>query len=195
MYSAEQAHSKAYHELESEIEQARKDNDSYTIGELKDKREVIQKDYWTARKQREELIQSIDTQTKAQTEKVWTEQLKHFNDTIPTLIPGFNETVAKDIREFAITEGIPAEVLDTIADPIIVKFVDDYRKLKQGINKGTAKRKANITKKTPLRKAKTVNKKAEDKATALRKKTLSGKASDTEQMDFLRGYAERSLNL
>jgi len=195
LYSAEQAHSKAYHELEGEIEQARKDNDSYTIGELKDKREVIQKDYWTARKQREELIQSIDTQTKAQTEKVWTEQLKHFNETIPTLIPGFNETVAKDIRAFAITEGIPAEVLDTIADPVIVKFVDDYRKLKQGITKGTVKRKANITNKAPLRKAKTANKKADDKATALRKKTLSGKASDTEQMDFLRGYAERSLNL
>ena len=195
LYSSEQAHSKAYHELEAEIEQARKDNDNYTVSELKDKREIIQKDYWNARKQREQLVNSVDKQTKAQTEKVWTEQIKHFNDTIPTLIPGFNESIAKEIREFAITEGIPAAVLDTIADPIIVKFVDDYRKLKQGITKGTAKRKANITKKAPLRKTKSTAKKAEDADTALRKKTLSGKANDSEQMDFLRGLAKRSLNL
>jgi hypothetical protein len=111
------------------------------------------------------------------------------------LIPDFNEETAGAIRQFAIDEGISPEVLDSIADPIIVKFVDDYRKLKQGITKGTAKRKANITKKAPLRKTKSTAKKAEDADTALRKKTLSGKANDVEQMDFLRGLAKRSLNL
>ena len=123
-------------------------------------------------------------------------QLLHsWNETIPTLIPGFDDNIAKEIRKFAIDEGISAEVLDTIADPMIVKFVDDYRKLKQGINKGTVKRKATITKKAPLRKTKSTAKKAEDADTALRKKTLSGKANDVEQMDFLRGLAKRSLNL
>ena len=126
---------------------------------------------------------------------MWDDQLKIFNDTIPDLIPGFNADIAKDIREFAIKEGIPAEVLDTIADPIIVKFVDDYRKLKQGISKGTAKRKLTTSSKAPLRKNSPATKKKKDAAALLRSKTLSGKASESEQKDFLRSLAQRSLNL
>ena len=195
LYADEQKYSQEYHELESQIETARKDGDTFQINELKDQRELVQKNYWASRNKREQLSKTIEQQTVEQNQKVWNEQLKYFNETIPTLIPGFDDNIAKEIRKFAIDEGISAEVLDTIADPMIVKFVDDYRKLKQGINKGTVKRKATITKKAPLRKAKTVSKKADDKATALRNKTLSGKASDSEQMDFLRTLAQRSLNL
>ena len=82
-------------------------------------------------------------------QKVWNEQLKVFDETIPTLIPGFNETVAKDIREFALKEGIDEKILDTIIDPNIVKFVNDYRILKQGLNKARTKRKVTPTKSVP----------------------------------------------
>ena len=61
---------------------------------------------------------------------------------IPNMIPDFDEKVAQDIRSFAIEEGINPDVLDQITDPVIVKFVDDYRRLKQGVKKGAAKRKA-----------------------------------------------------
>tara|TARA_R110002153_G_scaffold37430_3_gene109790 strand:+ start:649 stop:1743 length:1095 start_codon:yes stop_codon:yes gene_type:complete len=195
LYSSEQSHSKAYHDIEGQIEEARKSDDTYAVNELKDKREIIQKEYWQARNQREQLVQSVTEQTKEQKNKMWNDQLKIFNDTIPDLIPGFNADIAKDIREFAIKEGIPAEVLDTIADPIIVKFVDDYRKLKQGISKGTAKRKLTTSSKAPLRKNSPATKKKKDAAALLRSKTLSGKASESEQKDFLRGLAQRSLNL
>ena len=123
LYSSEQSYSKAYHDIEGQIEEARKSDDTYTVNELKDKREIIQKKYWQARNQREQLVNSVTAQTNEQKTKIWNDQLKIFNDTIPDLIPGFNAEIAKDIREFAIKEGIPAEVLDTIADPIIVKFV------------------------------------------------------------------------
>ena len=195
LYSNEQALASEYHEIETQIEKARKEGDTYEVSELKDKREQAQKNYWTARKQREGLVEQISKQEQTTNEGEWKEQLEYFNETIPTLIPDFNEETAGAIRAFAIEEGISPEVLDSIADPIIVKFVDDYRRLKQGVSKGAVKRKSTPTKKAPLRKAKSVNKQKEDAREATRRRTLSGQASPEEEKDFLRSLAERSLNL
>ena len=57
--------------------------------------------------------------------------------------------------EFAIEEGIDPEILDTVVDPVLIKFVDDYRRLKQGVTQGTAKRKNVKVRKAPVKKAKT----------------------------------------
>jgi hypothetical protein len=111
------------------------------------------------------------------------------------MIPDFNEKTATAIREFAISEGIPPEILDTIVDPVIVKFVDDYRRLKQGVSKGTAKRKATVVKKAPIRKSKTRSQKEVDKETRVRQRAFSEDSSNDDQMAFLRGLANKSLNL
>ena len=195
LYSNEQALSKEYHSIEAQIEKAREDGDTYEVNELKDKREQVQKNYWNARNQRETLVKNLQEAEEQQVTKEWQEQLSYFNETIPTLIPDFNEETATAIRLFAIEEGISTEVLDSIADPIIVKFVDDYRRLKQGITKGTAKRKSTPAKKAPLRKAKTESKKKQDAASAVRQRALNPDSSNEDQMDFLRGLAARSLNL
>lgn len=195
LYSNEQGLAKEYHDLEAKIEKAREDNDTYEMGELKDKREQVQKKYWDARNQREALVKTISQQEDQLQEAAWKEQLDHFNAQIPAMIPDFNEDVAMQIREFAIEEGIAPAILDTIADPIIVKFVDDYRRLKQGITKGTAKRKTATTKKVPIRKQATPEKKKTDRAAQTRARALSGEATADEQQAFLRGLAERSLNL
>ena len=195
LYSQEQELSKEYHAIESAIEKAREEGDTYEVNELKDKREQAQKNYWAARKQRESLTENVGKQLEQQTAKQWEEQLNYFNETIPTLIPDFSEATAMAIREFALEEGISAEVLDTIADPIIVKFVDDYRRLKQGVSKGQAKRKVTTVKKAPIRKAKTRAQKETTAAQRTREKALSGNATAEEQQEFLRGLAQRSLNL
>tara|TARA_Y100001973_G_scaffold22480_1_gene33531 strand:+ start:745 stop:1863 length:1119 start_codon:yes stop_codon:yes gene_type:complete len=194
LYKSEQSHAKDFHNVEEQIEKARDENDTYTLSELKDKREQIQKKYWTARKERESLQKTVAEKSQEQVQKAWDEQLKVFDETIPTLIPGFNETIAKDIREFALNEGIKQEVLDTIVDPNIVKFVNDYRILKQGIKKGEAKRKAIPSKKVPVRKAKPEKTKKLDAAAALRKRALSKDSSKEDQDAFLRSLAERSLS-
>ena len=194
LYKSEQEHAKDFHTLEEKIEKARDENDTYTLGELKDKREQIQKKYWTARKEREALQKTVNEKSQEQMQNAWNEQLKSFDETIPTLIPGFNETVAKDIREFALNEGIKQEVLDTIVDPNIVKFVNDYRILKQGIKKGQAKRKAIPSKKVPVRKAKPEKVKKQNAAEALRQRALSKNSTKEDQDAFLRSYAERSLS-
>jgi len=195
LYSQEQAFAKQYHDIETAIEKAREEGDTYEVNELKDKREQAQKQYWNAREQREGLVTKVQAQMQEQEEKIWSDQIKYFDETIPTMIPDFNEDIAMAIREFAIEEGIEPELLDRIADPVIVKFVDDYRRLKQGVTKGQAKRKTVSVKKAPVKKSKPLSKKKQDREQSIRQKALSGNATQTEQMDFLRGLASRSLNL
>jgi len=194
LYDAEQKYSKEYHDIESQIERAREDGDTYEVNELKDKREQVQKQYWEARNQREAIVQTVQRRTEEATSKAWEEQVNYFHEVIPTMIPDFNEDVAMQIRDFAEGEGIPGELLDTIADPVIVKFVDDYRRLKQSVSKGQAKRKVTNVKRAPIKKVRTRNQKQLDEAETLRQKALSGDASQEEQMAFLRGMANRSLN-
>ena len=149
----EQNAAKAYHDLEAQIKTARDNGETYELGELKDKRELAQAQYWEAKNTREGLLAQVENHKKEQAEKAWNDQIEHFNQAIPDLISDFSPEVATAIREFAIEEGVSAGLLDTITDPSIVKFVDDYRRLKQGVSKGKAKRKAMTAKKVPAKKA------------------------------------------
>ena len=194
LYSSEKDLAEQYHKLEEKITEARKDNDSYNLSELKDEREQVQKEYWTARNKREQLTAAVQKQSQEETQKAWNEQIKHFNDTIPTMIPGYDEGRAKLIREFALAEGIKEDVLNTVTDPSIVKFVDDYRQLKQGIKQGSVKRKALPVKKAPVRKAKTVSKQKQDADQVLRAKVLAGKGEASDDMAFLKSIAQKSLS-
>ena len=193
LYSNEQSLASEYHNLESKISDARKDGDKAELDDLKDQREQIQKQYWDARKKREGLTGAVKKQEEQRVQETLQKEVTHFNETIDSLIPGYNEARAKSIREFALSEGISQEILNTIVDPAIVKFVDDYRQLKQGVSKGAVKRKQTPVKKAPLRKAKPVQTKRENAQATLRSKVLSGNANAGEEKDFLKAMAERSL--
>ena len=194
LYSEEQALSKKYHDLEAKIDEARKENDTYKMNELKDEREQAQQAYWKARNQRESVVKGIQANTQKQMKENWEKEIKNFNDTITNLIPDYNESTATSIREFAISEGMKPEIIDVITDPAIVKFVDDYRRLKQGVTKGTVKRKAVPTKRVPTRKTKSANEKKNQKAADLRTRALSANSSKSDQDAFLKTLAERSLS-
>ena len=195
LYSQEQGFAKEYHDIEESINKAREEGDTYEVNELKDKREMVQKQYWDARNQREKIVETVQTQMAQQQEKAWNEQIEYFNATIPEMIPDFNEETAMAIREFAIEEGISPELLDTVADPVLVKFVDDFRRLKQGITSGQAKRKKASVKRAPVKKASSPKKKKAQQEQTVRDRAFAADATEAEQMDFLRGLAERSLNL
>ena len=191
LYSQEQELAKEYHEIEAAIEQARADGDTYEVNELKDKREQSQKQYWEARKKRETLVQTVQKQEEEKLNQQWSQQLEYFNETIPTLIPDFSEDTAMAIREFALKEGIPAEVLDTIADPVIVKFVDDYRQLKQKTSSGSAKRKrVNKAKGVPSKRKATKAQRAKRESGARRDQVLSGEGNDADQLEFLKSLSK-----
>ena len=148
LMQGEQGFAKEYHDIEKDIEKARKDGDDYELSKLKDKREQIQSKYWNARRQREGMQEQVSKFQQEQADKAWQEQLDHFHKEIPNLIPDFNDDVAKDIREFALNDiGLSADTLNGIADPKIVWALNDYRQLKQNVAKGKARRKAVPTKK------------------------------------------------
>ena len=195
LYSQEQGLAKEYHSIEEAIEKARDEGDTYEVNELKDKREMVQKQYWDARNQRESIMKKVEEGMQAQQEKAWADQLEYFNQAIPEMIPDFNEETAMAIREFAISEGIAPELLDTIADPVIVKFVDDFRRLKQGVTSGQAKRKKASVKRAPVKKATSAKKKKAQQQQQVANRAFAEDATEAEQMDFLRGLAQRSLNL
>jgi len=189
----EQTYAKQYHDLEAKVKEARDNGDTYELSELKDQREQAQQSYWNARRKREAIINQMEEQQSAVYEKQWVESLDYFNNTINTYIPDFNEEVASEIRDFALKEGIAEEVVDTIVDPILVKFVNDYRILKQGVAKGEAKRKVTPSKKIPTKKAKSSIKKKADQDSMIKARAFKQDASSDDQMAFLKQLASRSL--
>lgn len=189
----EQTFAKQYHDIEAKIQEARDNGDTYELSELKDQREQAQSKYWAARKKREGILANMEEQQEAVLEKQWVEALDSFNEHIETYVPGFDENMASEIREFAVGEGISEEIVDTIVDPVLVKFVNDYRILKQGVTKGKAKRKTVATKKLPVKKAKSASKQKSDRANAIRQNAFKEDASTDDQMAFLRQLASRSL--
>jgi len=192
----EEVLAKDYHDIEKSIEKARADGDTYEVNELKDKREQAQKQYWDVRNQREGMIKAVEQERQKVTKENWEKEVKHFQETIPTMIPDFNEGIATKIRDFAISEGINPAALDTITDPGIVKFVDDFRRLKESTTKGAAKRKINPAKKAlPTKKPKSTQKKAADKANSLRAKAFAKGSTKSDQDAFLKQLASNSLNI
>ena len=101
---------------------------------------------------------------------------------------------SKESYAWALENGIADELLNTVMDPNVVKFIDDYRRLKNGITKGAAKRKEVPTKKVPTKKPAAVNKKAADKEKMVKARAFKEGVSKDDQMDFLRQYASNSLN-
>ena len=192
---AEQGLAKQYHDMEEKIQKARDEGNTYDLPELKDKQEQNQKDYWKARQNREGLMKATAEQQQKAHEEVLQSQIAHFQEVIPTMIPDFNEDVAGKIRDFALEKGIAEELLNSVVDPNIVKFIDDYRRIEQGLSKGAAKRKAAPAKKAvPTKKAKSPQKKTQDAKTKRKAKAFSDNASPDDQMAFLRDYASNSLN-
>ena len=192
----EQVFAKEFHELEASIKKAREDGDTFEVNELKDKRELVQENYWKARNQREGMLKAAGEHQEAAAKETFEKEIKYFQEQIPILIPDFNESVAGKIRKFAIDEGINPQSLDRITDPIIVKFVDDYRRLKQGITKGAAKRKAAPAKKAlPFKKPISAKKTVANNESLVKARAFKQGSTKSDQDAYLRQLASKSLNL
>jgi len=195
LMGAEQVKAKEFHEIEAQIKKARQDGNTYEINDLKDKREQTQSEYWEARRNREGMQEKWESKKKEDADMLLQQQLASFSETIPSLIPDFSDEVAMSIRDFAIEEGIEEGLLSSVVDPMVVKFIDDYRRLKQGVNKGTAKRKAAPAKKAiPVKKSKTPANKKQNAEDMRKARAFRENSSDEDQMAFLRDFASKSLN-
>jgi hypothetical protein len=185
-----------YHKLSKDIDKAKDEGDSYSARELKEQRETVQEKYWKSRNKREGQAKAIAEQFQAQVETQRQELLKSYNERINTLVPDYSDKVAKSIREFAVKEGISEELLGSIYDPQIVKFINDYRKLKTAKDTGAVKRKAAPTvKSVPSKKGTPKSQKEQQVAITARSKVLSGEGSNQDELDFLKRISSVSKKL
>jgi len=179
-----------FHAIEEKIKAARKDGNSYELSELKDQRETAQEDYWNARKKREGVATAVQEKQAQQQSLNQTELSAKFNTEIAELVPTFQED-AEAIQKFAIEEGIPQELLPLIADASVIKFIDDYRKLKSKATTGAVKRKATPkAKSAPIKKGPSRTTQKAKANSKVRNKVLDGSGSQEDQMSFLRNLSK-----
>jgi hypothetical protein len=70
-----------------------------------------------------------------------------------------------------------------------VKFVDEFRRLKQGVESGAKKRAKIPAKKMPAKKAKTPAKQKQDQAALTKAKAFNENSSREEQIEFLKRFS------
>jgi len=175
-----------FHSIEEKIKTARKEGNTYELSELKDQRETAQEAYWDARKKREGIATAV--QEKQQLEFSQNQEIlaAKFNEDIAILVPSFVED-AEAINQFAIDEGIPQEMMAYINDAAVVKFIDDYRKLKTKATTGAVKRKATPkAKSAPIKKGPSRSKQDDKANSKVRNKVLAGSGSEADQINFLK---------
>lgn len=193
--SQENSLAKDYHSTKAALEKARDDGDTYQARELKEKLATLQDQYWQVRNERESYDSSIAEKIAQQQQEQQQKLLEQFNKDIPSLIPEFSEKVATDIRTFAIKEGIPETLLDVIYDAKVIKFINDYRKLKQTVDAGSVKRKDTPTKSIPTKKGTPAADRQKAAESNNRNKVLSGDSSQKDQLDFLKRISKVSQKL
>jgi len=185
-----------YHKTKADIDKAREEGDTYTARELKEQLEDIQEKYWKARNTREEKTKAVIGQIQAQQAEQQQELLKQYENRITDLIPDYSEKVAKSVREFAIKEGIPEPLLEAVYSPEVVKFINDYRKLKTAKETGEAKRKAApAVKSVPSKKGTPQSQREREQVSNSRQKVLAGQGSKQDELDFLKRISSVSKKL
>lgn len=184
----EDALAQDYHDLETKIEKARADGDNYELNDLKDKRETAQKKYWAARNKRETVLSTVQQKQQEQFQAQVDELMVKFEEDIQVILPDFD---SEAVRQFALDEGVPQDFLDIIMDANVVKFVDDYRRLKQKTTKGSVKRKtAPKAKGIPTKRKSTASQRKARDANALRQKVLAGESNEEGELEFLKSLSK-----
>ena len=105
-------------------------------------------------------------------------QVEHFNQVVNDLIPDWSEDVALANRKFALDFGLDQNLVDTMVDPMMVKAIDNLRRLSENLDKGTAKRKKTPVKRVPTKKPVAAKTKKSNRVDAARKNVSKGRATE-----------------
>ena len=92
---------------------------------------------------------------------------------------------------------MPEALLNEVYSPAVVKFINDYRVLKESVEKGAAKRKqAPVSSKSvPTKKGTPASVAQKREADTVRARALTGTASGQEQLDFIKRLSKVSQKL
>lgn len=178
-----------YHSIREKMEEAIENGDGYEAKELKKKLQEAQQTYWEARTRREELQKQVGKHVEEAQQRQQEQLMQYFSKGIKEVLPEFNDDLAVQIRDFAIAEGIPEDLLGSLYEPKAIKFINDYRLLKERASKGAKKREQVASKTTPTKRS-TPERVRQDKVRAdLRGKVLLGEADNREQLEFLKNIS------
>jgi len=148
------------------------------LATLQYKYKALEDEYTKRKGDRESLISKMDENSKEQSQSDMKEKFETFQKEIAEHIPDWSEEIAQENYKFAVEQGIPEAFVATITDPIIAKFIDDYRRLKSSASKGAIKRKKVPVKKVPTKKPVSNKIKKKGKTNEARTRLDKGKGSD-----------------
>jgi hypothetical protein len=163
--------------LQKQVDKAFEEDD-YQASKLNNKLGKAKEEYSTRKTSRDNLLNGMSQQLGQQQQEQFGKQVEHFNTVVPDLIPDWSEDVAMANREFALSIGLNEQVVDTMTDPMMVKAIDNFRRLSENSSKGTAKRKQAPVKRVPTKKPTTAKNKKSNKIDAARKNASRGRASE-----------------
>jgi len=153
------------------------DEDDYDAGKLNRKLDKAKEEYSQRRGSRDTLMQSMGEKIQGQQVEEFNKQVETFHQQIPEYVPDWSDEIALKNREFALGLGLSEGTVDSIVDPVVVKVLDGYRRLKESTSKGAIKRKKAPVKRVPTKKPVTAKTKKSNRVDQSRQRINKGKGS------------------
>ena len=157
------------------------DDDDPDANKMNRQLERAKSEYSNRKANRDSVVQTMSKKIYEQQAEGFNESIKSFQQEIVKHVPDWSDDVAVKNRNFALNLGISEQILDGITDPIVVKVLDEYRRLKETSEKGQVKRKKASVKRVPTKKGSSAKTKKSNKVEAARKNVSKGRASEKDK--------------
>ena len=139
--------------------------------------EKAKEEYSTRKINRDSVVKAMGEKINEQRQETFGQEVQAFNSEIKNHITDWSDEIAVKNREFALGLGLKTQVVDTITDPIVVKVIDEYRRLKELSEKGQVKRKKVAVKRVPTKKTSSAVNKKSSKLAEARARTGKGRGT------------------
>ena len=157
------------------------DDNNPDANKLNRQLDKAKEEYQTRKTNRDSVVQTMAEKVQAQRQEQFAKQVDEFNAEIKNHVSDWSEDVALKNRQFALDLGLHEQFVDTITDPIVVKVIDEYRRLKETSEKGQVKRKKAAVKRVPTKKATSAKTKKSNKVAEARKRVSKGRGTENDQ--------------
>jgi len=153
------------------------DDDDPEANKMNRQLEKAKSEYETRKANRDSVVNTMGKKIYEQRAEAFNESVKAFQSEINKHVPDWSEDVALKNRQFALDLGLKEQFIDTITDPVVVKVIDEYRRLKELSEKGQVKRKKASVKRVPTKKTSSAVNKKSNKLAEARVRTGKGRGT------------------
>jgi hypothetical protein len=157
------------------------DDDDPDANKLSRQLDKAKEEYQNRKANRDSVVETMSQKIYEQQAENFTKQVEAFNSEIKNHVSDWSEEVALKNRSFALDLGLNEQFVDTITDPIVVKVIDEYRRLKEISDKGQVKRKKAAVKRVPTKKNVSAKTKKSNKIEEARNRVKKGRGTEKDQ--------------